>query len=228
MKPIVIGYGLLGSEIVKQTGWSYLSRDKDGIDFTLPSTYLHLIEDYDTVINCVAVTDTYGKNKEQYYSVNYKAVADLSDACVDLRKKLIHVSTDYVYARSKRMASENDLPLISENWYTYYKLLADEYIMLRNDSALVCRCSFKPNPFPYESAWIDQIGNFDYVDVIATIIVKLVTKKCSGVYNVGTDLKSIYELATKTKHTVTKSCKIDNAPYDISMDLQKLKSVITQ
>lgn len=228
MNPIVIGYGLLGSEIVKQTAWPYLSRSKDNIDFTKPSTYLNLIKDYDTVINCVAITDTYGKNREQYFSVNYKAVADLSDACVHLQKKLVHISTDYVYARSKRAASENDLPLISENWYTYYKLLADEYILLRNESALVCRCSFKPNPFPYDSAWIDQIGNFDYVDIIANIIIKLTIKNCSGIYNVGTDLKSIYELATKTNHTVSKSCKIDNAPNDISMDLGKLNSIITQ
>ena len=36
MKPnrLILGDGLLGSEIVKQTGWDYASRKKDGIDFT--------------------------------------------------------------------------------------------------------------------------------------------------------------------------------------------------
>ena len=31
-KVLVLGDGLLGSEIIKQTGWEYLSLDKDGWD----------------------------------------------------------------------------------------------------------------------------------------------------------------------------------------------------
>ena len=32
MEVLVLGDGLLGSEIIKQTGWDYLSHSKDGID----------------------------------------------------------------------------------------------------------------------------------------------------------------------------------------------------
>ena len=34
MRVLIIGDGLLGSEIIKQTGWDYISRKKDQIDFT--------------------------------------------------------------------------------------------------------------------------------------------------------------------------------------------------
>ena len=33
-RKLILGYGLLGSELYKQTGWDYISRKKDGIDFT--------------------------------------------------------------------------------------------------------------------------------------------------------------------------------------------------
>lgn len=226
MKPIVIGNGLLGSEIVKQTKWSYISRMDHKIDFTDPSTYLKYLEYYDTIINCVAITNTYGSNKNDYREVNYKAAADLSDICKESNKKLVHISTDYVYSGSDPVASEESLPIVSPNWYTYYKLLADEYIMLRNVNYLICRCSFKSNPFPYDNAWIDQIGNFDYVDVIASLIIKLIEKDSKGLFNVGTGLKSIYELASITNPNVKKVIKLGEAPNNISMNLSKLNSIL--
>lgn len=226
MKVLVIGHGLLGSEIVRQTNWSYVSRKDHNIDFTDPSTYLKYLEPYDTILNCVAITNTYGKNKKEYYDTNYKAVAELSDICQELNKKLVHISTDYVYAGSDSVASEDSIPIISQNWYTYYKLLADEYIMLKNNSHLICRCSFKPNPFPYDSAWIDQVGNFDYVDVIAGLIIQLIEKDSKGLFNVGTELKSIYELANRTNPNVNKIIKLGEAPNNISMNLSKLNSVL--
>ena len=34
MKVVVLGDGLLGSEIIKQTNWEYISRKKDNFDLT--------------------------------------------------------------------------------------------------------------------------------------------------------------------------------------------------
>ena len=42
LKVLVLGDGLLGSEIVKQTEWDYISRKKDGFDITDMETY-HLL-----------------------------------------------------------------------------------------------------------------------------------------------------------------------------------------
>ena len=36
---LILGDGLLGTELVKQTGWDYISRKKDGIDFKDIKTY---------------------------------------------------------------------------------------------------------------------------------------------------------------------------------------------
>ena len=56
---LVLGDGLLGSEIVRQTGWDYISRKKDGVDFTKPLSYIEHTNKYNTIINCIANTDTY-------------------------------------------------------------------------------------------------------------------------------------------------------------------------
>jgi hypothetical protein len=80
--------------------------------------------------------------------------------------------------------------------------MADEYLISKNVNFLICRCSFKPNPFPYDTAWINHIGNFDYVDVISSLIIKLINSHATGVFNVGTEIKSIYNLALKTNPSV--------------------------
>ena len=86
----------------------------------------------------------------------------------------------------------------------------------------MCRCTHKPKPFPYDSAWIDQVGNFDYVDNISSIIIEMIQTNLSGVYNVGTNLKTIYQLASDTRK-VNPIFSPEKAPKNTSMDLTKLK-----
>ena len=226
MSVLVLGNGLLGSEIISQTNWDYLSRKKDNFDFYDAKTYINEILEYDVILNCVGSRDTYSKDKEKIKKINFDAVVDLADICQKEKKKLVQISTDYVYENSEPNASETDLPLISNNWYSYYKLLADEYIILKNEDYLICRCSFKPKPFPYEFAWVDQTGNFDYVDVISELIIKLINKNANGLYNVGTSKKTIYELAIITNENVKRINKPSFAPKDITMSLVKLQKKI--
>jgi dTDP-4-dehydrorhamnose reductase len=141
--------------------------------------------------------------------------------------KLVHISTDYVYAGSVNNATEEDRPIPSENWYTYYKLLADEYISFTNDNSLICRCSFKSKPFEYKYAWYNQIGNFDYVDIIADLIIKLIKCKATGIYNVGTEPKTMLDLAKQTKPETQPIQKPDHVPGNISMNLTKLNSTFS-
>jgi dTDP-4-dehydrorhamnose reductase len=225
MKVLVLGDGLLGSEIVRQTDWDYISRKKDNIDF-INDSLSHYLGDYDTILNCIANTNTYSTDKESIYSINYHFVIKLSNICKMLGKKLIHISSDYVYADSIPFATENDLAVPSSNWYTFSKLLADEYIMFNNKNYLITRCSFKPKPFPYDAGWLDQTGNFDYVDVISDLIIQLINKNANGLYNVGTEVKTIYKLAKQTKPNTRIDFRPSCAPGDITMNLDKLKSIL--
>jgi dTDP-4-dehydrorhamnose reductase len=225
MKPLVLGDGLLGSEIVKQTNWDYISRKKDKIDVCNFNDWMHLMNPYDTIINCIANTNTYSQDKELHWKVNYEFVDVLVNFCNETGKKLIHISTDHIYTNSKNQASELDVPVHMETWYGYTKLLGDAHVQLKCRNYLVIRESHKPYPFPYKVAWWDQHTNGDYVNIIVGLIVKLINKRVTGVYNVGTEEKTWYEY-TKDEFETVPGAKLPDAPYNITMDVSKMKNAL--
>lgn len=227
MSVLILGDGLLGSELVKQTGWDCISRRLNKFDITLPAeSYKDFgLHKHKTIVNCIAYTDTYSDDKETHWSVNYAGVVKLTNFCATNNIKLVHISTDYVYTNSVRDVSEKDVPIHGNNWYSYTKLLGDAYAQLYPQN-LVLRGTHKPKPFPYLHAWINQVGNFDYVDVIASMYVKLIDKGAVGVYNVGTKIKTMHGLALQTKPTVAPTeVNTANVPGSLTMDLQKLNNL---
>lgn len=223
MKIVILGDGLLGSEIISQTSWDFISRKKDGFDIRDDSHYIQLCA-YDVVVNCIAHTDTYTKDKELHWDINYRAVIKLTNFCEANNIKLVHISTDYVYTNSNSNASEDDIPIHGNNWYSYTKLLGDSYVQL-NKNNLVLRGTHKQTPFPYANAWVDQIGNFDYVDVIASLIIQLINKNVVGVINIGTELKSMYTLALQTNYNISPALNTF-APANVSMNVSKIKGIL--
>jgi len=225
MNILILGDGLLGSELIKQTGWDYISRKKNGFDFTKIGTYTHLLKGYNIIINCIACTDTYSNDKTKHWNVNYKAVADLVSFCNLNQIKVIHISTDHIYTNSEPNASEETVPQHLGTWYGYTKLLGDAHVQMSANNYLVIRESHKPYPFPYKQAWDDQLTNGDYVHIIASLIIKLINNNASGVYNVGTEEKTWYSLTKEEFNTIPSNSPI-NAPDNITMDLTKLNNEI--
>ncbi len=223
MKVLILGDGLLGKEIASQTNWDVASRklnnlpninDWDGLT--------DLIYKYDVVVNCIAHTDTYSPNKQLHYDINYKFTSDISDICNNEGVKLVHISTEFVYANNEKLPTEDDIPIPGNTWYGYTKLLADEYIQLRNENYLICRELHKPNPFPYNEVWKVQTSG-DTVDKIANLIIKLINKDAQGVFNVGTGDKWLKELAPKSCKKIPPPFK---TPTDTRMNLDKLNDFL--
>lgn len=244
MKILILGDGLLGSELRAQTGWDYVSRKKgdfnlenwEGNMITIPNnelydfnedTYISTIK-YDVIVNCIANTNTYSDDKDAHWNVNYKFVDKLINFCNSHYKlKLVHISTDYIYAGSDSKADEETtIPIHNKSWYSYTKLLADGLVQLRSSNYLLCRTSFKPTPFPYENAWGNQLTNANYVDFIANKIILLIEKECEGVYNVGGEILCPHTLAKRTNPDVGMIDKPDNAPFNVTMNISKLKNDI--
>jgi nucleoside-diphosphate-sugar epimerase len=178
------------------------------------------------VVNCIANTDTYSDNKEKHWKANYELVTYLAEYCDDYGKKLVHISTDYLYQNSVDEAKEEDEPLFDHTWYMFTKLLADEYLKEHAKNYLICRLSHKPYPFPYESAWVDVVTNADYTPVISDLVIKLIENDATGLYNVGTEKKTIYELAQRTNKNVLKSISPPHVPKNITMNISKLENFL--
>jgi len=226
MKIVILGDGLLGSELVKQTNWDYISRKKDGIDIFDFNQWMFKLSEYGVIINCIANTDTYSNNKELHWKVNYEFVDTLVNFCNETGKKLAHISTDYIYVNSKTEASEEDVPVHLETWYGYTKLLGDAHIQLKCKNYLIIRTSHKPYPFPYKNAWDNQFTNGDYVNKISELIVNLIYKNCYGIYNVGTEIKTWHSLTKKEFDTKPINAPI-NVPNNITMNINKFKHETT-
>jgi dTDP-4-dehydrorhamnose reductase len=227
MKVLVLGDGLLGSEIIKQTGWEYLSAKKDEIDVLSEFTELCvMIDDImpEVIVNCIGYTNTYDEEKQKHWDINYSFVANLCDFCDSRNIKLVHISTDYVYANSQGglAKKEESIPVHQETWYSYCKLISDAYIQLRSNNYLMFRCSFKPKPFPYEKAFFNIKGNFDYVDVIAKQMIDLRNEERTGVWNIGTEYKSVVALAKQTRPDIGEW--YNNQLPSIQMDLTKFNN----
>jgi dTDP-4-dehydrorhamnose reductase len=219
-KILILGDGLLGSELVKQTGWDYTSRK---MGFNLKD--INFNPNPKIIINCIACTDTYGSNRDKHWEVNYKFVSDLVDYCNLNSIKLVHISTDYLYTHSVKNASENSVPVHCATWYGYTKLLSDGYIQLKSNNYLLIRTSHKLKPFPYKFAWKNLKGNFDYVDKISKLIITLIKNNKNGLYNVGTNSKTIFELALQTNSDVKPVINNNSlTPTNITMDVNKLLS----
>lgn len=218
MRVLVLGDGLLGSEIVKQTGWDCASRKLTGLDITKYFDLERLIiNKYDTVVNCIANTDSYSDDKTSHFEVNYNFVEALCNITYPERIKLVHISTEFVYANNKVLPTEEDIPQHDGTWYAYTKLLADEYIQQNHNNYLICRELHKPNPFPYDKVWNVQTSG-DTVDKIAELIIKLINMDAYGVFNVGTGDKYLKELAPNAEEIEAPS----HVPKDTRMNLDKL------
>lgn len=219
---IVLGDGLLGSSVIGLSGWDYISRKRDGFDINKYAKLNSILpKGTKTIINLIANTDTYSSDINSMFQTNYRAVIDLVDFCNKKNIKLVHFSTDYVYEKSVSNATEED-KAIPTTPYAMSKLLADEYIMKHSKNYLILRGAQKVDPFPYESAFTNLMGNFDYPDIIAEIVIAMVIFGATGLYNIGTPTKSMYDLAKKTNPYVKESIAPDHFPTDVTMNLNKM------
>lgn len=224
---LVLGSGLLATEVIAQTGWTSISRSKDGFDLTNQNSWKNKIpKNTSTIVNCIANTDTYSEDPDSMLETNYHSIIYLVNYCNKNKIKLVHYSTDYVYANSKKPASETDIEIPANNWYSKSKLLADKFIISNCDNYLICRGSHKINPFPWQKAWTNQFGNFDYVDKIVELFVSLIQKNATGLYNIGTDIKNIYQMAIETNPSVEGVMAPYHIPKNLSMDLTKMKNFL--
>ena len=162
MKIVITGSGgRLGSALFRQygkqftvTGFSH--ADLDLSDFSnLRQALGHL--DFNLLINAAAFTnvDLAEKERDQAFRVNAEAPGVLAEICSEKGARLVHISTDYVFAGDKNDPyTEEDSPKpISA--YGESKLAGETAVLQVNDKHLVVRVSWVFGPD--RPSFIDQI-----------------------------------------------------------------------
>lgn len=223
---LIIGHGRLGSELYKQTDWTLSThRNHNYINLLNPESIYNAVinmTNLKVIINCAANTDTQEETFNRMWFPNIIGVKNLIDKCNTYNIKLVHISTDYIYANSEKQVTEKDVPATLPSWYCYTKLVSDALVQLESNNYLLIRTSFKERPHTYKFAWDNIICNTDYVDVISEKIIYLINNNANGIYNVGTEEKTMYELAKQTHTNVLPLSQI-NIPSDTTMCLDKFE-----
>lgn len=228
------GNGILGIALqtawpIKLNCWAPSSEELDITDGNRMSKFYfdnrERLQKMYAVVHCAAYTDVPGaeSNKTQAIDLNINGTRNvLRGLCWPLGIPMVYISTDYVYPGSDGNYKETDR-VSPVNFYAQTKYMGEAFLDERD---LIIRTSFKPDTeWPYPKAFDDLYTSSDYVDVIAPKILTLIANGESGIYNVGTERKSIYELArrrtTKVKPMSRKEIKDVYLPSDISMNLDK-------
>jgi dTDP-4-dehydrorhamnose reductase len=227
------GTGVLGKEVQKHLVCFAISSKEWDISVGAPmgfyNQYQREMRGVCCIIHAGAYTDVPKSeiNRRDAIDINIFGTKYVKDLASIMGIKMVYISTDYIYEGEVGNYDEESMPK-PFNFYGFTKLAGESYM---DNKDLIIRTSFKPNiPWPFPKAFTDLYTSADYVDVVAEQIAILIKSGASGVYNVGTERKSVYDLAVSRNPDVLPMSREDiksvKLPRDISMDITKLKNNI--
>lgn len=196
------GGGKLATELKKHLTGDYLSRKQ--FDFSKP---IKLKKKYDLIVHAGGYTDTLKAEtdgKDECFRINVCGTFNLVEH---------YKNTPFIFISSEYAQKPTGI-------YSLTKKLGEE-IVQTHSRHLIIRTSFKPNPFPFPKAYIDQYTQGDYVDVIAELLAKRIQewdRKTSGLEYLGTGRKTMFELAKRTRRDVLPN-KVDDYNKKIKINL---------
>tara|TARA_Y100001970_G_scaffold76688_1_gene97362 strand:- start:58323 stop:59024 length:702 start_codon:yes stop_codon:yes gene_type:complete len=221
------GSGTLGrelQEVLTERNLPFKAPSSRECDILDKDRLESFINNFEEVVHCAAATNVreIEKNPNNAYKTNVIGTINVIEVCKKLNKKLIFISTDYVFDGNKGNYSINDLinPLSK-----YAKTKAAAELLVRTyDNSLVIRTSFFGHYFPYEKAFTDQWSSKDYVDIIAPKIVDTIMLNELGIAHVGSRRRSIFEIASERNELVKPAERIEVnilIPRDTSLNCKK-------
>ena len=150
--------GMLGQDllaVLKDTSASVTALARADLDITDPAAVGAAVADHDVVVNAAAWTDVDGAETAEAAAtaVNGVGVGHLADACATAGARLLHVSTDYVFAGDGTTPYAEDAPTAPINAYGRSKLVGERAVLtLAPDLGYVVR-----------TAWLYGSGGRNFV-----------------------------------------------------------------
>lgn len=219
------GSGTLGTELIKISkahDVEFIAPASKYCDITNPYQIHNHIKDSgcDTIVHSAAITDVKATENDpsRAWEVNVLGTLNVLKSCKDLGKKLVFISTDYVFDGEKGSYTIDD-PINPLSKYAKTKAAA-ELLVRTYENSLVIRTSFFGYEFPYEAAFVDQWSSKDYVDIIAPKVLEEILSDKKGIVHVGNGRRTIYDIASDRSDNVKKIYRKEVGifiPKDISI-----------
>ncbi len=225
------GSGLLGTNLLRLAPWiaAPSHREFDLTKRNTMETYFkrHAVE---SVIHAAAFTSPplADERPMEALEANITGTAHLVRLCHDAGARLVYISTDYVFRGDRGQYREDD-ELLPQNRYAWSKL-GGECALRLYENSLIIRTSFCEPVFAHPKAFVDQYTSRDSVTVMAPMILALaLARDLTGIVHVGTERKTVKELALKLGKSEVGDLKRDEVdfqvPRDTSLDITRLKSI---
>ena len=235
MKVLVIGSnGQLGLEFQKISNiydsLSWVFSTIKTLDVSRLDTISHFLNNINPtiIINCAAYTSVDKAESESKLAniINFKAVDIISRWTSDNNKKLIHVSTDYVFDGLSNIPLSENSKTKPVNEYGRSKLKGEVACLKNDPSSIVIRTSWLYSSFGknFVKTMIelmkknnsvkvvnDQIGSPTYAYDLAKVIIKIIMndKNKSGLFHYSNEGEiSWFEFAKSIKEFYNLDCII--------------------
>lgn len=241
MKILVTGaHGQLGSEI-KDLSNNYVAHtfifvDREEMPLDDPARVLDLLEiiQPDLILSGGAYTavDKAESEPDLVDIINHQAVAAMARWTKENNKKLIHVSTDYVFQGNSSTPLKEDEPTDPINTYGLSKQRGEEAIMSSGADAIIIRTAWVYSSYGANfvktmirlmkerdeiSVIKDQIGSPTYARDLAKVILDIAhsDKWTKGIYHFSNEGEiSWYDFAMAIREFQDLKCKINAIPTE--------------
>lgn len=252
MKQKIIGVGitgLVGSRIVEKTTdvFEFTNAScETGVDITNYNTLIEPIEKNDAriAIHLAAKTNVDACEEDKIldkngpaWKINVEGTKNVIEACQKSNKKIIYISTDYVFDGTKESYTEEDEPS-PINWYGQTKYEGERLVKSSGLSFLICRLAY-----PYRAKFdakkdfvrtiidklknkervnlmIDHIFTPTFIDDIADAIKVLIQGNYEGIFHLtGSQFLSPYEAGVE----IARVFKLDSSLIGETTSLKYLK-----
>lgn len=164
--------------------------DRDELDILDADAVSDLVAEHDLVINCAAYTavDAAEENEDVALAINATGPANLAAACAEHGARLVHISTDYVFAGDATEPYAEDAPARPAGAYGRTKAAGEDAIRDSGADALILRTAWLygrgGNCFPKTIARVaaqnggvsvvnDQIGQPTWTRDVAGFMLRL-------------------------------------------------------
>ena len=147
-------------------------------------------------------------------------------ACIERGKKIVYISTDYVYPGTIGNYSEGDA-VLPVNRYAWSKLGGECAVKLY-DNSLILRVCMTERPFVHPKALVDAQKSLMYIDEAAKVCLKVMDQ--TGIINIGGEPTTLYDFAKQERSDIKKIYRRDIKDVamakDSTMNIQKLRSIL--
>lgn len=242
MKKILLfgGNGLVGSGFTQKNKeiFDITAPEIDGVDILKKEQVLECIDKSgcETVINFAAITNVQeaeierGNKEGICYKVNAIGARNVAEACKELDKHLIHISTEYIFdgTKSDSAYTEEDKPN-PINWYGATKYFGEELVLQSGCFVTVMRICMPFSP-SYELKkdiarfFLDQLKNGEQILAVEDQnITPTIVWDIAGALRVLIEkrVKDIYHVCSKNYTTPYKFAQLIAQNFDLDVTLIK-------